>query len=729
MPHTTSLSGFEQASTITSFKFRLKTLAVLCAGAGVFGLSFNQAMADEKATTLPSLTVSGKRLSVTEEYAGGQVARGGRLGVLGNADIMDAPFSVTSYTSNIIETQQAKSVADVLVNNDASVRQIGSTGDLNNEYTIRGFPVNARDVAINGVYGLLPYWRVPVEFAERVELFKGPTAMLSGLSPGGSVGGTINIVPKRADIEPLTRLKLQYSPDGEAGTHIDLGRRFGDNHEFGIRFNGVYREGDTSVEDQSREFSLFTLGMDYQGDKLSLETDILYQKASIDGIQRPVILSVNELPDAPDADELFGMKNSYSDEKTLTIITHADYALNSNVDLFAAIGHRQNDWDTETANTFITNASTGGASYSSARQRADRSTFSGEAGMRARIRTGDIGHEFTVAVNQIDSNEGVVYAFFPAVAGNIYNPSINIDVDGSSLDGHIPTTLKYVFSGLSLTDQLSMFDDKLKLTLGARRQWLETKQYSFITGLQTQDYNEQLWTPLIAVSYALTDKFSLYGNMIEGLSQGDTAPVTANNPGEVLSPYKTRQYEAGIKYDAGSFGATLAAYQIEKPNAFVDSSNIFRADGEQRNRGVEMNVFGEPMTGLRVLGGLNYINPELLKTENGVNDGKDAMGVPREQANLGVYWDVPAIQGASLNARWIYTGEAYYDAANTIKVPSWRRYDVGASYRFMNAGTPVSISLNVENLFNENYWQASSYYGGVSINTPRTVTLSTTIDF
>lgn len=53
-------------------------------------------------------------------YAGGQVARGGQLGVLGNADVMDVPFTMTSYTEQLIEDQQAEDIGDVLLN-DASV--------------------------------------------------------------------------------------------------------------------------------------------------------------------------------------------------------------------------------------------------------------------------------------------------------------------------------------------------------------------------------------------------------------------------------------------------------------------------------------------------------------------------------------------------------------------------------------------------------------------------------
>lgn len=174
-------------------------------------------------------------------YAGGQVSAGTRLGVLGNVGLLDAPFQVAGYTEQTIREQQARSVADVLMNNDASVRVRGGRADIVDSYTIRGFPVGNQDIALNGLYGVLPYWRVPIEFAERVEVLKGPSALLYGMPPSGSVGGAINVVPKRAGSEPLTRLSFDYSSDSQLGTHLDVGRRFGEEKRFGVRFNGVYR--------------------------------------------------------------------------------------------------------------------------------------------------------------------------------------------------------------------------------------------------------------------------------------------------------------------------------------------------------------------------------------------------------------------------------------------------------------------------------------------------------
>ena len=248
------------------------------------------------------------------EYAGGQVARGARLGMLGNADVMDAPFSITSYTARTIEAA-ARSVADLLQANDPSVRVVGGRGDLVDSYTIRGFSVQNADVAFNGLYGLLPFWRVPIEFAERVEVLKGPNALLGGISRRQRVGGTINLVPKRADDQPLTRVSVDWTQRGQLGTHLDIGRRFGENNAFGVRFNGVYRNGDTAVDHQSREFPMLP------GPGLPWRAPAPVQRPAVPegkpeggapAADRP---GNHHYPHAPDSKTRFGLRDSYLDQE------------------------------------------------------------------------------------------------------------------------------------------------------------------------------------------------------------------------------------------------------------------------------------------------------------------------------------------------------------------------------------------------------------------------------
>lgn len=138
--------------------------------------------------------------NLPEAYPGGQVARGGRLGLLGNRDIMDTPFNTGSYTAQTIEDQGARTMADVMIN-DRSVRSTHSTGGILDSFYIGGFPINEGnfgEVAFDAVFGVAPTYRLFTDYAERIEVLKEPAALLYGIAPNSSLGGKINIVPERA---------------------------------------------------------------------------------------------------------------------------------------------------------------------------------------------------------------------------------------------------------------------------------------------------------------------------------------------------------------------------------------------------------------------------------------------------------------------------------------------------------------------------------------------------
>ena len=157
-----------------------------------YALSAMSAQGEDKsaseADSLPEVSVKAKAANpdaLPEAYAGGQVARGGRLGVLGNQDIMDVPFNMTSYTSKTIEDQQARTIADVLIN-DPSVRTGQAFGTAAQTFVIRGNVLFSDDIGFNGLYGILPRQLPSTEIMERIEVFKGASAFLNGVSPGGS---------------------------------------------------------------------------------------------------------------------------------------------------------------------------------------------------------------------------------------------------------------------------------------------------------------------------------------------------------------------------------------------------------------------------------------------------------------------------------------------------------------------------------------------------------------
>jgi iron complex outermembrane receptor protein len=176
-----------------------------------------------------------------------------------------------------------------------------------------------------------------------------------------------------------------------------------------------------------------------------------------------------------------------------------------------------------------------------------------------------------------------------------------------------------------------------------------------------------------------------------------------SNAGQVFAPYVSRQKEVGLKYDGGNIGASASFFTTSMPSAYVQN-NVYGVFGKQRNRGLEFNVFGEPVKGLRVLGGLTLLDAQYLSTASGTNDGKRVVGVPRSQANIGADWDVPGVRGLALNARLMYTGAQYANAGNTQRVPAWSRFDLGARYLMDVGGKLVSLNARVDNVANRNYW-------------------------
>jgi iron complex outermembrane receptor protein len=293
-----------------------------------------------------------------------------------------------------------------------------------------------------------------------------------------------------------------------------------------------------------------------------------------------------------------------------------------------------------------------------------------------------------------------------------------------------------------VSDTLGFFDDTLLITAGLRRQQLLVQNYAYesttgVGGSRTSMYDEAITTPVYGIVYKPVESVSLFANRIEGLSAGPTASGQVVNVGEAFPPGRTKQVEAGIKLDKQSWGATLAAFRIERPtDGFTQSFaapgggtvNVYVRDGKQVNRGIELSVFGEPVEGLRLMAGGTRLKSELEDTAGGVNDGNHAIGVPTFQLNATVDWDVPGLNGLALNARALRTGGQYADQANTLSLPTWNRFDAGARYTFKVERKDVTLRMNVENITDKNYW-ASANGGYLTQGEPRLVKFSGTIDF
>lgn len=696
---------------------------------------FSSALAQSAAPTLPAVTVtanSAQDQDLPAPYAGGHVAQGARLGMMGNQDVMDTPFNVTSYTAELIQNQQARTLADVMAN-DASVRFTTSSGHAYENFRIRGFDVNQNDVAINGMYGLAPMGRTPLEFVERVEVLKGPNALFSGMAPSGAVGGTINLVPKRADDTPNATFGVNWQGDGQLGTTIDAGRRFGDANQWGARVNGAFSDGATTLDGQSRKREFLSLGLDYRGSALSASIDAYHSQESFQGGTPAMFwFGGSVVPKAPDP-RINQFSTGYGSIQSNAVVGRAEYRFNDNVSVFGGIGRRDSHQSGLINGTHARQIdANGNFTGSIIGQRAYTDATSAEAGLRSRFKTGAVGHELVLQASILDTEDGSATGTASTFRSNIYDPITPVM---PGVPDSAPKTAENTLTSLALVDTMSFLDDRLRLTGGLRNQRVKTTNFDK-NGNTTSRYDKQAVTPAVAlVVKPWGPDLSFYANYVQGLSKGDSVTdTTATNFGQVFAPYKTEQKEVGVKWNAGTFTNTLALFQIDKPMLVTEGTTArptYADGGEKRVRGVEWNTFGELARGVRVLGGVTYSQGKQTKTSFGRYDGNTAVGAPRWQANTGLEWDTPWIAGLTLSARVQATSSQYADAANKLKIPGWGQLDLGARYAMLVNGKDVVLRLNVNNVFDKHY-----YAGSFSDTTPiatlgpaRTVTASASISF
>jgi iron complex outermembrane receptor protein len=730
--------------TTCSLRFAIGCALALATTVG----SAQQAGSDQE---LEEIIVTGSQIRLPDPFAGGQVAQGGRAGILGNLETLETPFSSTNYTEELMRNQQAKSVADVLLN-DPNVRVARGFGNFQELFIIRGFPAYSDDMTYNGIYGILPRQFVASEFMERVELFRGASAFLNGAAPGGSnLGGTVNLVPKRAPDEGLTRLTAGWETASAYYLAGDFGRRFGPDKATGIRGNIAWRDGETAVEDQDRELTVLSFGIDHEGEKLRLAADLGYQDHHIDA-PRPSVTPIGGIPEAPDADSNFAQPWTYTDEEQLFGVVRAEYDITRAVSVWGAYGMRQGEEANVLANP---NALADGSmtAYRFDNTREDDVT-SGEIGLRWDFATGPIEHRIVLSAStfKIDSKNAYAFSdFFSPFVTDLYDP---VDVappaatffTGGNLNNP-RTTFETETSSYAIADMMTFADGKFMLTLGARDQTLKNDNFDYNTGAKLSGFDESEVTPVGGIVYRPTDSLSVFANYIEGLVAGDTAPFTGpapgflpvSNAGEIQDPIAAEQIELGVKFESDSFGGSLSIFNVEKAvGALADNPDTPAADleyslsGEVRHRGVEAGVYGQPVENVRVIGGVTWLDAEYTEGGVGLEEGNQPIGTPEVQANVNVEWDLPAVEGLTFEARALYTSSQFADTGNTLELDSWTRFDLGARYATELAGRPFSVRARVDNVTDENDWISAGGFPGFGylvLGAPRTFVVSASIDF
>ena len=692
------------------------------------GISLASSVQAQEEQAENTIVVTAQRENETE------IVNGGSAGVLGDKPAIDLPFAIRSYDESLILNQQPRTLGDVL-ENDPTIRTTYGFGNASEQFVIRGFTLFGDDVGINGLYGITPRQLVAPQLFQSVQVLNGASAFLNGAAPGGSgVGGSVNLELKRAGPTDLNRVTLSASENSSFGGSFDVSRRFGGNGEWGVRLNAAYRDGETSIEREDRRTQVIGGAIDYDAGPLRFALDLAYQDIRVDDLRPKVTIGTATIPAVPEADANYAQEYTYTEMRDVFGTLSFEYDLADNAMIYAKAGARDGREEGIYGGITVTDAVTGDANGNASFIPRTDNNEAIEAGLRTRLGEA-VTHEINfggnvswqVNRNAYDFRYGPGFAGFPT---NIYEtPQLALpssSLVGGDLDDPYPIARTRLWSAFA-SDTIGILDERLLVTGGLRLQSINVKSYGYNGGALTTEYDESAVTPVVGIVAKPLGNLSLYANRIEALQQGPTAPLDGNlvtNPGFVLAPRRSLQYEVGGKLALGDLFFGLTAYHLERPGEDVLADGSFGYVGVQRHQGLEFTVNGDLTPDLRLIGGAALTDAELV-------GGAKVPGVPEYAANADVEYDLAFLSGATLTARAVHTGPQWVDTANTLELDSWTRFDLGARYVFAAGDTPVTLRVSVDNVANERYWASAfdAFSTALLQGSPRTFKASISADF
>lgn len=685
-------------------------------------------MADES-TVLPTIVV---KADSQETDVTGKLKKKATLNILGEKDVLDTPFTIRNYSDQAIQDAHAHTIMDVL-KIDPSIRTTTNSGHLNENFNIRGFNVNWDDLNLNGAYGMAPSGRVSTDILSSVTILKGPNALVAGMAPGGSVGGVIVANTKRADKE-LTRVTANFEEEGFYKSGFDVARRFGQDQEFGARLSANYGQGEHVVDGLEDETVSAVLGLDWTTDKAKINFDAYTTKDDRNG-GSPAMVSfatLGKVLDAPDGRSNY-LPNLWGKQSANYIGLSGEYKLLDNLKVIAGVGTAEQKYQGHLFGTrLVVTDEAGNANSQYYHVKMNQRNTAANLGLEGAFNTGSIKHVVGLRADYLHRDTDMhSKAGETKFLTNLYNPS---NLGSMPAVPAISQTADNDYISYSITDQISILDEKLQFILGARYQDIDVKNP---TNLKN-NYSEDKVSPSIGVVVKpWGEDVSLYASYVEGLSQGSTVnePKDVNN-GTTFAPFQTKQYELGAKYQHGSWLHTIAVYQIEKPSTIVETfaaplngyTQITTDGGETKSKGIEYGFSGNVTDDVIVWGNLAYIDVEYTKNTNAQIIGNTVEGQPEFTAGLGIEYKLP-VEGLSVNARGNYVDSQYLNNTNSLELPAYTLLDIGTKYTTNLGGVDTTFRANVDNVTDEKYWAGVFNSGFATLGTGRTYKLGVTFDF
>ena len=713
-------------------------MSVLCAVASVgFVMS---ASAETMHGNLDEVVVEGSK----DVLPGGNVRTTAKLGVLGDKSVMDIPYSEMSMTAKAVETygDPSQPLANVLMNNP-SIRT-STTSPMYTDFSMRGINMNGNHMMLNGVPSLFyQFTTPPSHIIDRIDITSGPNAGVNGVNMSNNgtnsgatpAPGTINIVTKRATDTPVNRYTQTFSGRGNAGEFIDVGRRFGEKNEWGIRVNAEYMEGGLALPGAEKNEKNIFINMDHRGDNSTTNLLAGYFDLRVNGGQRwfslPNSYSSIVLPDAPDS------KNNYDFNGTtkyvhgyLATLNH-EHKLKDTWSYFANMGYsrRSGNKDNQGASIkFDEHGNFVGNQFNQQNEEGKNAYV--QLGLKGNLETGAVKHDLVLSVDRSWArywNKSKSYKpNGQDILGNLYDGIIFPDNFVLQNFGDGTPQWEETNIGLTIADTISY--GKASLLLAASR---KHENFESFTGKSFKNDNI---LPTYGLTYKPVENMAVYYGHTESFSRG--LVVSGNdytNNGETMDPVKSKQNEFGVKYQNAGVMTTLSYFDIDEANRYdINADGGMKTkvdDGKNRYKGVELTVNGKLADKWTVTGGLIYLDAEREKTKNGTKDGCFVNGVSEWSGVLGLEYKPEESWG--IVGRAVWNDKAYIDSGSNsgkTEIPSYIAFDLGVNYKTRINTVPVKLSAMCYNVADKDYWMGRGSSTTIGLSMPRTFMLSAQFD-
>jgi iron complex outermembrane receptor protein len=278
---------------------------------------------------------------------------------------------------------------------------------------------------------------------------------------------------------------------------------------------------------------------------------------------------------------------------------------------------------------------------------------------------------------------------------------------------------------LNLQDQI-VFTDKLRGMIGARYEHFDQHTDDYARSATSGQRHEAL-TQRVGLLYQLTPQVGLFTNASTSFKPNNGLDAA----GKSFDPEEGVGYEAGIKSELfdDRLSTTLAAFHIEKENvlALDPGTDTSRAVGKARSQGIDMQFTGQLSDAIRVIGAYAYIDAEVTKGDRTIPTGSRILGVAKHSGSLlSVYeFQEGALRGSDVGMAWTYVGDRSGESGKDFELPAYQTVDLLAHYK---ATDKLTLGLNLNNVFDEKYYERSYSNYWVNPGEPRNFTVSLTLE-